>query len=157
MGDFSVTDGASCTSNGKAIQLLNPRTGAILPNNHINPSLFDASALALQKYLPATTDPCGAVSYAIPSQVAENQFITRVDWTISSKHSLYGRYFLDGYQSLAFFSPTNILLTTQSGNYERAQGLTLGETYVITSNIVNSFHATATRRRNNRGPAETRH
>jgi Carboxypeptidase regulatory-like domain len=153
MGDFSVTDGPSCQTN--AIQLLNPQTGAVLANNHINPSTFSAGALALQKYLPATTDPCGLVSYSIPSQTAENEFITRVDSTLSPKNTLYGRYFLDGYQSLAFYSPTNILVTNQAGNYERVQGLTLGETYVITSNIVNSFHASATRRRDDRGPAQT--
>jgi hypothetical protein len=153
LGDFSITDGAGCTSNGKAIQLLNPQSGVVLTNNHINPSSFVSTALALQKYLPATTDPCGLVSYAIPSETAENQFISRGDWTINSKHSFYGRYLLDGYQSPAFYSPTNILLTTQSGNYERVQGLTLGETYIISSSMVNSFHATGTRRRDNRGPA----
>jgi hypothetical protein len=152
-GDFSVTDGPTCTSNGKAFQLLNPQTGAVLPGDQINPNTFAASALALQKYLPATTDPCGAVNYAIPSQTAENQFISRVDWTINGKHSFYGRYLLDGYQAPAFYSPTNLLITTQAGNIERVQGLTLGETYIITPNMVNSFHATATRRVNNRGPA----
>ena len=154
-GDFSVTDGAGCQSSGKAIQLLNPLTGAVLVNNQINPSAFTASALALQKYLPATSDPCGAVTYAIPSLQAENQFITRIDSTINSKHSLYGRYFLDGYQSPAYYSPTNILLTTQAGNIERVQGATIGETFIVTSNMVNSFHATVTRRRDNRGPAAT--
>jgi hypothetical protein len=153
VGDFSVTDGPSCQTN--AIQLLNPQTGAVLANNHINPSTFSAGALALQKYLPATTDPCGLVSYSIPSQTAENEFITRVDSTLSPKNTLYGRYFLDGYQSLAFYSPTNILVTNQAGNYERVQGLTLGETYVVTSNMVNSLHASATRRRDDRGPAQT--
>jgi hypothetical protein len=153
LGDFSVTDGPSCQTN--AIQLLNPQTGAVLANNHISPSTFSAGALALQKYLPATTDPCGLISYSIPSQTAEDEFITRIDTTLSPKNNLYGRYFLDDYQSLAFYSPTNILVTNQAGNYERVQGLTLGETYVITPNMVNSFHASATRRRDNRGPAQT--
>ncbi len=155
MGDFSVTDGATCEANGKAVQLLNPLTGAVLTNNHINPGIFNASALALQPYLPATTDPCGLVTYAIPLQTTENQFIARVDWTINSKHSFYSRYLLDGYTAPAFYSPTNVLITTQPGNTERVQGLTLGETYVITSNLVNSFHATGNRRVDVRGPAGT--
>jgi hypothetical protein len=152
-GDFSATDGAACQSSGKAIQLLNPLTGAVLPNDQISPSYFVAPSLALQKYLPATTDPCGLVFYSIPSQQVENQFIGRVDWTINPKHSLYGRYFLDGYSSPAFFSPTNVLITTQPGNDERAPSLTLGETYVLNSHIVNSFHATGSRRRDDRGSA----
>jgi hypothetical protein len=154
-GDFSVTDGASCESNGKAVQLLNPLTGAVLAGNQIDPGTFAASALALQKYLPATSDPCGLVTYAIPSESAENQFISRVDWTINGRQSFYARYLLDGYQAPAFYDPTNVLITTQPGNIERVQGLTLGETFVITPNMVNSFHATGTRRVNDRGPAGT--
>ena len=149
-GDFSTTESAGCQAGGKAITLVNPLTGAVLPNNRINPFYFAAPSLALQKYFPATTDPCGLVSYAIPSEQVEYQYIGRVDATLNQKNSLYGRYFLDDYTSPAFFSPTNVLITTQAGNYERAQGLTLGETYVINPNTVNSFHATATRRRNNR-------
>ncbi len=152
-GDFSTTESAGCQSGSKAITLVNPLTGAALPNNQISPSYFSAPSLALEKYFPATSDPCGLVSYAIPSEQVENQFIGRIDATINQKHSLYGRYFLDDYTSPAFFSPTNVLITTQAGNYERAQGLTLGETYIISPNTVNSFHATATRRRNNRGGA----
>jgi hypothetical protein len=152
-GDFSTTESAACQPSGKAIQLVNPATGAILPNNHIDPSFFSASALAMQKLLPAATNNCGLVTYSIPNLVEENQFITRVDATINAKNSLYGRYFLDGYQSPGYYSPTNLLITTQPGNYERAQALTIGETYVISSNLVNSFHATGTRRRDNRGPA----
>ncbi len=153
LGDFSATESAACQASGKAIQLLNPFTGDVLPNNQISPSLFSASSLKLVNYLPAATNSCGLVNYAIPSEQVENQFIGRVDSTINQKHSLYGRYFLVGYTSPAFYSPTNVLITTQPGNYERAQGLTLGETYVINPHTVNSFHATATRRRDNRGAA----
>lgn len=149
LGDFSATESAGCQTT--PIQLLNPATGSILPNNQISPSYFNASALALVKYFPTATNACGLVTFAIPLQTTENQFVTRVDLTINSKHSLYGRYFLDGYESPAYYSPTNVLLTAQAGNYERVQGLTLGETYIVTSNLVNSFHATGTRRRINRG------
>jgi hypothetical protein len=89
----------------------------------------------LQKYLPpdvvgGTDGPnCGFVSYAIPYKVTDNQFVTREDFTINSKNNLYGRYFVDGYQFPAYFSPTNILITTQSGNIERVQTFTLGEIY----------------------------
>jgi hypothetical protein len=152
-GDFSATESAACQAT--PIQLVNPQTGALLPNNQINPSYFNASALELAKYLPQATNACGLVTFAIPNQLAENQFVTRVDSTINAKNSIYGRYWLDGYQKPAFYSPTNILITGQTGNYERVQGLTLGWTYVLTSKMVNSFHATGTRRRINRGPAPT--
>ena len=78
-------------------------------------------------------------------------FVTRGDWTINAKNNLYGRYFIDGYQAPAFYSPTNILITTQSGNEQRVQSLTLGEAYTISSRTVNTAHLTLMRRRNNRG------
>jgi hypothetical protein len=159
-GDFSITDpapgttitGTSCSS--KAVQLKDPLTGANLPGNKYTtvPS-WNAQALALIKYLPQTSDPCGLVNYAIPQNVFDNQFITRVDWTISPKHNLFGRYFIDGFQQPAFFFPNNILVTTGSGNIERVQSFTMGEIYTINSNIINSAHATLLRRRNNRGYA----
>jgi hypothetical protein len=150
-GDFSVTESTQCQP--AAIQLVNPKTGETLVNNQINPGSFSAAALALDKYLPKATNGCGLVKFAIPNITSENQFVTRVDSTIGSKNTLYGRYWLDGYAHPAFFSPTNILITGQTGNYERVQGLTLGETYVVTQKMVNTFHANATRRRINRGPS----
>jgi hypothetical protein len=150
-GDFSATESTACQPN--PVQLVNPQTGTVLPNNQIDPSYFNASALALDKYLPAPTNACGLVTFAIPSEQYENQFVTRIDSTLNSKNNLYGRYWIDGYQKPAFYSPTNILVTGQTGNYERVQGLTLGETHILSSMMVNSFHATGTRRRINRGPA----
>ena len=90
-------------------------------------------------------------SYAIPLAQFDNQFVTRVDFTINSRNNLYGRYFIDGFQQPPYFFPTNILVTTQSGNIERVQTFTLGEAYTITPNIVNAAHATIMRRRDNRG------
>jgi Carboxypeptidase regulatory-like domain len=150
-GDFSATESSACQSS--PIQLVNPQTGAPLPNNQIDPSYFNSTALALDKYLPKATNQCGLVTFAIPNQITENQVVGRIDATINSKHSLYGRYWIDDYQHPAFYSPTNILITGQTGNYERAQSLTVGETYVATPRLVNTFHATASRRRINRGPA----
>lgn len=152
-GDFLASNSGACTSNGSTIQLLNPRTGEILPSDHIDPSYFNASALALQKYFPAPTDDCGTVNYSIPTLQYDNQFITRIDWAMSKNHSLYGRYFVDGYQTPAFYSPTNVLITNNPGNNERAQTLTVGENWTISSRMLNSVHLTATRRANVRGPA----
>jgi carboxypeptidase family protein len=165
-GDFSTTDplpgtpitGTSCvTTASKEIQLHDPLSGAILPGNkYPTTPTYNAQALALLKYLPPInpaydTGNCGYVSYAIPSQVGDNEFVTRVDYTINSKNHLYGRYFIDGYQSPPFFFPTNILVTTASGNLERVQTFTLGEDYAMSNNLVNSAHISILRRRNNRG------
>ncbi len=158
-GDFSVTDGVNCQASGKFLQLKDPLTGALLPGDiYPAPPTFNAQALALQKYLPkidpaVDTKGCGLVSYSIPSDTYDNQFVTRVDYTISPKQNLYGRYLVDGYQAPAFYSPTNILITTQSGNIERVQTFTMGDAYTFSPNIVNAAHISILRRVNNRGYA----
>jgi len=153
-GDFSVTAGEGCTSKHNFIQLYDPLTGVkLVGDKYPSPPTYNAQALNLLKYLPPTTDPCGQVTYAIPKLTSDNQFVTRVDYTINGKNNLYARYFIDGYQLPAFFSPTNILITTQSGNIQRVQTFTLGESYTISPRTVNTFHVTVSRRRNDRGYA----
>ena len=55
-GDFSTTDpppGAATNACAKPVQLLDPLTGAILPGNkYATPPTYNASSLALMKYLP---------------------------------------------------------------------------------------------------------
>jgi len=159
-GDWSVTDGPTCTSSGKTIQLVDPLTGAKLNGNkYPSPPKYNAQGLNLQKYLPAInpaidTNNCGLVKYAIPLNTSDNQFVTRVDWTINPRNNLYARYFLDGYQQSAFFFPTNILVTTQAGLSQRVQTFTIGEAFTISSRTVNTAHLSLLRRRNNRGYAD---
>jgi hypothetical protein len=156
-GDYSTTDGPNCEASKKFVQLVDPLTGATLPGDvYPTKPTYNAAALALDGYLPkpvssVDTGNCGLVSYSIPSQTFDNQFVTRVDLTLNSKHNLYGRYFIDGYQAPAFWDPTNILITTQSGNIERVQSFVLGDAYTFTSNLVNSAHVTILRRVDNRG------
>jgi len=151
-GDFSVLDGAGCQANKLPRTIKDPTTGVPLPGMQISPTLFDAVSLALAKYLPQTSDPCGKVSYGIPVQSNESQFVGRVDWIINTKHSVYGRYFVDNYTLKAFFDPHDILVTSVSGNVERAQTFVLGDTYILSPTTVNSAHFTFGRRSDDRGP-----
>ena len=153
-GNFLAAETAPCVTTAP-IQLFNPITGALLPNDAIAPTYYDNAALALTTYLPPAIDNCGdTAKFAIPVFQTENQFITRIDSTLTQKHSLYGRFFRDGYITPALYSPTNVLVTANPGNTEVAQTLTLGETWTISSTFVNTVHLTATRRTNTRGPAD---
>ncbi len=154
-GDFSVADGAGCNPTTGMIQLLNPQTGATLPNDQINATTyFNPIALQIAKnYLPVPTDTaCGLYQFAIPNELSENQFVTRTDWTINQKHSAFGRYWRDTYQKPSFFNPANLLITGTSGAFEAVQSLAVGETWVPSPRIVNSFHAAITLRNIQRGP-----
>lgn len=164
-GDWSASDGDPanpnvtypCTSNGKAVQLLDPMTGdKLVGNKYAGQPTYNSQSLNLQKYFPKTApsyDPnnCGYVAYAIPKDWYDNQFVTRIDWTLSPRDHLYGRYMIDGYQLPAYFFPNNIFVTTQSGNIERVQSFVLGDAYTFTNNLVNSAHVTLLRRTDNRG------
>jgi len=145
-GDWSAT----------GTPLVDPRTGAkLVGNKYPSPPNYNAQSLKLLSYLPKPdpNDPTGRVFYSIPLQTADNQFVTRVDFTINSKHNVYGRYFIDGYQQPAFFFPDNILVTTQAGLSQRVQSFTFGDAYTISPRMVNTAHITVMRRRNNRGYA----
>ena len=165
-GDWSTSDGVPgvlnsnpCNSSHAPIQLKDPLTGATLTGNKYSASpAYNQQALNLQSHLPvpqAATDPnnCGFVFYSIPYSVTDNQFVTRVDYTVSSKQNIYGRYFIDGYQFPAYYYDKNILVTTQSGNIERVQTFVLGDAYTISPNLVNSAHVSVLRRVDNRGYA----
>lgn len=159
-GDFSNTDpppGAAANNCGKPQQLFDPITGLLLPGNkYPSPPTWNAQALALEKYLPAINAAvdvynCGEVSYAIPSEFFDKELDTRVDYTINPADNLYVAYYLDGYQAPAFYSPTDILLTANSGNIEQTQSLTIGENHIFSTHLVNSAHLTGIRRTNLRG------
>ena len=166
-GDFSVTDPppGSTGSNlcNAAVQLYDPITHIALPGNKYNqpggPALpqWNASALALIKQLPpinpaVDVNNCGLVTYSIPNINFDNEFDTRVDYTLGTKDNLYVRYFLDSNQIPSFYSPTNILLTSQSGNPEiRWQTITIGENHVFSASVVNTLHLTGVRRKLSRG------
>jgi hypothetical protein len=162
-GDWSQTDpppGAAANNCGSPQQLYDPITGAAIPGNkYATAPTYNIQALNLYKYLP-TINPavdiygCGQVSFAVPSQTFDNQFVTRVDYAINQRHNLFARYFIDGYQAPSFFSPTNILITYLApGNYERVQTATIGEAWTISSHLVNSFHASGAKRVNLRQSA----
>jgi hypothetical protein len=170
-GDFSATDpGTYNASTGLCSnQLYDPLTGAPIYNastgtcnQYATPPKFNPQALNLLKYFPNGSSPgvayynssTGKVQFAIPGKVDDNQWLTRIDYAINDKHSLFGRYLFDGYQYPAYFFPTNILVTFQApGQYQRVQTAVVGETWTISSHMINSFHASGSKRVDNRQAA----
>jgi hypothetical protein len=153
-GDFSTIVGSRCISGGNGKQLVDPLTKVPFANNQIPTSRFNSSALAFLKYIPTSNDPCGRLTYGIPATGDENQGIGRVDWVQNARHSLYGRYYITDYQNPGVFDGTNLLTTTAAGNDQRVQSVSIGDTFSFSPTAINSFHATFSRRRINRGPAD---
>ncbi len=154
-GDFSVLDAAKsaggCLSSAKALK---DRNGNPYPNNQVPVSTFDPAGFKLaSNYLPVSSNPCGTQLFGYLANNPDDQWITRVDYNISSRHFLYARYFMYQYKALALFDGHNALTTGSAGNTQRSQTMTLGDTFTFTPTAVNSFHATFNRRRNNRSSA----
>ena len=149
-GDFSTLESSAC---GTPRTLRDPATGSAFPGNQIPLNRLNQQALNVLKYVPISNDPCGKLIVGIPNPQDEDQFIGRIDWTHSSRHSVFGRYYLTDYRNPGLFDGKNLLIATRPGVLDRVQSLVLGDTYVINSSMINTFHATGTRKRVNRGPS----
>jgi len=154
-GDFSVVDGAKLAGGCLSKQvLLKDSNKNIYPNNQIPVSAFDQAGFKLaSSYLPSTTDPCGSTLFGYLADNPDDEWIGRVDYIFNDKHSLYGRYFIYDYLAESLFDGKNALTTGQSGNKDRTENLTIGDTFTLGPTEVNSFHATAVRRRDDRADA----
>ncbi|MDQ1474222.1 MAG: hypothetical protein QOJ99_5702 [Bryobacterales bacterium] len=147
-GDFS-----GCPST---VQLKDPNNNnAPFAGNKIPTSRFDPAAVKLLAYVPVSSDPCGLTLYGQPSNNPDYQLIGRVDYIINEKHNIFGRYYLYNYTAQSFFDGKNVLTTGPNpGNKDRSQTATFGDNYIISPNLVNSFHLTFNRRADNRGSAD---
>src|SRR5450432_3157166 len=155
-GDFSGVTAGACTSSGKPLTLFNPNGGQAFPGNQIPLSLLNPIATKIASgFLPVgSADACGKITYGIPVTCDEEQAIGRVDWVQSAKHTLFGRYFLVYFKNPPTYDGKNLLTTTQAGNLERSQSLSVGDTYTFSPSILNSAHLTFNRIRDNRGPTD---
>lgn len=146
-GDFTSLESTPCVSKAKTLK-------GGFAGNMINPTSYDAAALKLfsSGYIPISTDPCGLLNYNVPSINNEDQVIGKVDYVLTQKQSVFGRYFIADYRQPAPFDIHNLALTTTPGNWERAQTFTLGHTYTLSNTLINAFHGTVSRRRDNRAP-----
>ena len=147
-GNFS-TQSSACAIR----TITDPQTGKPFPNNQIPVGRFNPQALNLLKYIPTTTDPCGKILYSIPNNSTENQYLGRIDWTQSARHSLFGRYYFTNSDNPAVFTNNNLLLTSRPGTKDTVQSFVVGDSYTLNAAAINAFHFTWSRERINRGPA----
>jgi hypothetical protein len=172
-GNFDTLESHTCVSAapaGQYRQLWDPFAGgpalgtgtksgvvySATPPPVIPSGLFNSSALKLLALVPLSTDPCGAIGVGIPTPQDEDQILGRMDWTISSKQSFYGRYFDADFRQAPVYDPSGplgLLTTTTYGNWERAQAMVLGYTWSISPTTINTAHLSWTRLRDTRGAA----
>jgi len=132
-GDFSTylankcgsVDPAAVDSNGKLVRPLSP------------------AAINISKFLPKTSNPCGRVSTGNPLSENRLQVPVRLDYQLSDKQSIFGRYLATRIDTKIPFdiNPNDLLTTGGTGTDDLAQSLAIGDTYVISPTMVNSFRA----------------
>jgi len=120
---------------------------SLFTNNTISPTLYDPAALKLAALLPQTSAPCGNTSFGLLTQINEGQYIGRFDYQASSKNSFFGRYFqIHYFRPPSYnFTPDNILTTAQGALDDTDRTWAFGDTYLVTSTLVNQFSATVDR------------
>jgi hypothetical protein len=141
-GDFSTILSNACLGAGRGKTLA---SSFGFNGNKIDPGKFNPQAVALLKSVPVATDPCGTISYTVPTTVNEDQGVTRLDWNINSKQTLFARYFATDYRGPVGFDPANILPQSTASQFSRFQSVAVSDTYTLNPRLVNSLHVTGTR------------
>jgi hypothetical protein len=136
-GDFSQLLSPALT-NGKPVQLKDPRTGVPIPGNIIPASLLSPVAnkiVTSQFYpLPTANTLINNFLYSTHSAINGDQGDAKVDWNISDKDRMFGRYS----QSLIDNPVTNSLpLAYNSFNNFPVHNGVLDWTRTISPSIVN--------------------
>jgi hypothetical protein len=159
-GDFSVVTSTACQS--KAITLAAPFTTIGGVPNQLPAGSFSPQALAAMKFIPIAgsssapdvtaiatknvhTAACGYVAVRLPGNQDQKNVIGRVDYRLSDKNSIFARYFLGINSQPIPATPTNALTENAVAQYNRDQGITLGDTYIYTQNLTNSLRLSANR------------
>jgi len=120
--------------------------GGTFPGKRIPTTRFSQQALAIVKQLPTTANPCGSTPYGPVTKINEYQVVGRMDYQISSKQQLFGRYMATTFlQPASYGFSKNLLDTVQGGLDNLAQTFTLGHTYLISPTTVNQFRTSANR------------
>jgi hypothetical protein len=134
-GDFTAFASPAC-QNGRVINLRAP-----FVNNRVDPALYSPAALKIAAKLPPALDPCGKVLTGNIFQEDQLQLPARIDYQLSDKQTIFGRYMLTTIDTAVPYelSSSDVLTASGVGTDDRAQSLTLGHTYIVTANTVNSF------------------
>ena len=139
-GDFSAF--ASPTCQGRQVTLKAPAGSAYsFVNNQISPSALNPAAVKIAAKLPAAINNCGLYLTGNPLSEDNYQFTSRVDYQLSEKHSLFARYMLvkDTVAIPYSLAPNNVLTASGVGSNDMFNSVTLGDTYLLSSAVVNSF------------------
>ena len=152
-GDFTTFASAQC--QGRPITLTTPRgwVGVGFRGNQINPAEFSKAAVKIAARLPQTSDPCGRYLTGNILHENDHEVPVRLDYQLSDKQTLFARYMLVKQQTVVPYelTPNDVLTAGTNGSNggigsdDQFNSLTIGDTYVFSANVVNSFRVSGNR------------
>ena len=137
-GDFTAVTSPACNA-GKSITLKAP-----FSNNMIDPAAFSSAALKMLTYYPQPNNPCGQVSYTLVNSFSEQFGVTKIDYQINPQQTFFGRYIV----AHSFSPPSytgNPLSIINASPDNLVNSVTLGETWIVNPNMLNTFRGTFNR------------
>ena len=114
-------------------------------NNMIAPSLLSTVAVNMMKTFPVTANPCGRITYGLVADQDENLYVAKIDYQISDKHSIFGRFMAGHLAEASTYNGTNPLSINTSAYVNFDYGLNIGHTYIFSPNLISSFRIGANR------------
>jgi hypothetical protein len=140
-GDFTSVASAAC-QGGKPITL-SAAQGFV--GNKISPTLLNPVALNIVKTMPVSADPCGRTIYGYNAGLGEDIYVARIDYQQSQRNTIFGRYSAGHLINESTFDGHNPLSINNYGVHDLNYVIALGDTFLVTSNVVNSFRVAASR------------
>lgn len=125
-GDFS----------GLPTPIIDPLTRQPFPNNQIPANRLSRPAMYFNDRVPLPNGPSRQLTFAGAQQFSDDhQFMPKIDWYISSKQQLSGRYFWTDFVRPAVADAENVLRST-GGNAVRVQNISLIHTYTASPTLL---------------------
>jgi hypothetical protein len=145
-GDFSKS-----TSNGRAVNIRDPLSGALFPNGQIPQTRWNQFGLQLMNVYPAPNllgvDPGFNYQYQFSGTDKRNDETVRVDYDISNRFKFFFRW-LHNRRDLLQSAGLNVNNTVGIGAFHAASGAISGAgnlTFIITPTLTNDFNYGNTR------------
>jgi hypothetical protein len=133
-------------------QLRNPFNGQPFPNNQIPTSLFSSAAVKIiNEWLPLPNPQSGdnalTLRFQQPQSNDDTQYLSRIDYSFSSRHRAYGRVWVSKASTPAVLEQGNIL-TSAFGRTWQNTVVSVNDTYVVAPTLLNSVVVTFNRTNN---------
>lgn len=120
--------------------------GTPFPGNKIPTSSFDPRASLILQFYPLPNQSGGCFNYVVnvPDPILSDQFDIRIDHTINTKQSVFGRW---SYKNGRRVNPSGLALPAES-DFEHDNQIVLAHNYAITPNLINELRGGISRRQN---------